>query len=146
MAGFRRLCDRFRRAGGPIVQGGAEGAKFKRLRRLWGIWPGGRQGREAARAARPCARVTRRRPVRFPVVKSAVKWCGCAGPRERKTGGARGAKIVHVSFLKWGWTVSWIVIWMVIGTYIQTPLRTKTRVKMAILKRFAPPNCTKRPY
>ena len=60
MAGFRRLCGRFRCAGGSVAHGGAEGAKFRRLRRLWGIVPVGRQGRGAARAARPCARMIRR--------------------------------------------------------------------------------------
>lgn len=31
MAGFRRLCGRFRCVGGSMAHGGAEGAKFRRL-------------------------------------------------------------------------------------------------------------------
>lgn len=59
MAGFRRLCGRFRCMAVPTAQNDAEGAKFKRLGCLWGIVPVGWQGRGEQRAARPCARVIR---------------------------------------------------------------------------------------
>lgn len=71
MAGFRRLCGRFRCVAAPTAQNGAEGAKFKRLRRLWGIVPVGRRGRGERSAARPCARVIRSGSVVFSGVYSS---------------------------------------------------------------------------
>lgn len=112
MAGFCRLCGRFRCVGGSMAHGGAEGAKFRRLRRLWGIVPAGRQGRGAARAARPCARVIRRT---VQVLNAPLNAGGCALLREGQTEGGGAVKIVSVSSKKWGWMVSWIVIWVVIG-------------------------------
>ncbi len=45
MAGFYRLCGRFRCVGVSMARGGAEGAKFKHLRALLGIVrSGGRVG------------------------------------------------------------------------------------------------------
>ncbi len=51
MAGFRRLCGRFRCVGGSTVGNRAESAKFSYLRRLWDIVPGGSQGKEKASRA-----------------------------------------------------------------------------------------------
>lgn len=70
MAGFRRLCGRFRCMAVPTTQNDAEGAKFKRLRRLWGIVPVGWQGRGERSVARPCARVIRGGSVAFSGVYS----------------------------------------------------------------------------
>ncbi len=112
MAGFCRLCGRFRCVGGSMAHGGAEGAKFRRLRRLWGIVPVGRQGRGAVRAARPCARVIRRT---VQVLNAPLNAGGCALLREVQTEGGGVVKTVRVSSKKWGWMVSWIVIWVVIG-------------------------------
>ena len=39
MAGFRRLCGRFRCVAATMTQNGAEGAKFKRLRRFGALCP-----------------------------------------------------------------------------------------------------------
>lgn len=95
MAGFRRLCGRFRCVGGSMAHGGAEGAKFRRLRRLWGIVPVGRQGRGAARGARSCARVIRRTAQALNALLNAG---GCALLREGQTEGGGAVKIVPVSF------------------------------------------------
>lgn len=95
MAGFRRLCGRFRCVGGSMVHGSAEVAKFKRLRRLWGIVAAGRQGMGAARAARPCARVTRRRA---RMLNALLNGFGNALLREGQNRGRGMAQIVPVSF------------------------------------------------
>ena len=112
MAGFRRLCGRFRYALVEWSRGGAEGAKFKRLRRFWGIVSVGRQGRGTTRAARPCARVIRRTA---QALNRLLNGGGCALLREGQTEGGGVVEIVPVSSKKWGWMVSWIVIWVVIG-------------------------------
>ena len=74
MAGFRRLCGRFRCVAGPIAQNGAEGAKFKRLRRLWGIVPVGRLGGRERNAARPCTGMIRGACGVFNGVYRPIKW------------------------------------------------------------------------
>ena len=95
MAGFRRLCGRFRCVGGSMAHGGAEGAKFRRLRRLWGIIPVGRQGRGATRAARPCARVIRRT---VQALNALLNGGSCAQLQEGQKTGGGVVKKVHVSF------------------------------------------------
>lgn len=112
MAGFCRLCGRFRCVGGSMAHGGAEGAKFKRLRRLWDIVPVGRQSRGATRAARPCARVIRRTA---QALNRLLNGSGSALLWEGQNGGGGVVEIVRISSKKWGWMVSWIVIWVVIG-------------------------------
>lgn len=70
MAGFRRLCGRFRCVGRAMTHGGTEGAKFKRLRRLWGFVPVvGRVGERQS-----CASMRTGDPADGIGVKSAVKW------------------------------------------------------------------------
>ena len=113
MAGFRRLCGRFRCVGGSMAHGGAEGAKFRRLRRLWGIIPVGRQGRGATRAARPCARVIRRKA---QALNALFNGSGSAMLREGQNGGGGVVKTVRVSSKKWGWRYSWGYSWGYSGT------------------------------
>lgn len=112
MAGFRRLCGRFRCVAVPTARNDAEGAKFKRLRLLWDIAPIVLRGRGAARAARPCARVIRQT---VQVLNAPLNGGGSALLGEGQTEGGGVVKTVRVSSKKWGWMVSWIVIWVVIG-------------------------------
>lgn len=94
MAGFRRLCGRFRCVGGSMAHRGAEDTKFKRLRRLWRIVAAGRQGMGAARAARTCARVIRRTA---RVLNALLNGFGNALLREGQNRGRGVTQIVPVS-------------------------------------------------
>ena len=87
MAGFRRLCGRFRCVAGPTAQNGAEGAKFKRLRRLWGIVLVGRQGEGEQIVARPCTGMIRggRRSV-LRCLQAYLRALGAGCARGVKTG------------------------------------------------------------
>ncbi len=138
MAGFYRLCGRFRCVGVSMVRSGAEGAKYKRLRRLWGLCrEGGRVGERGRQ------RVHQREWSAVPgrclmVFNRVLNGSGCGVLRGNKTGGRGEVGNVLVSSVKLSWMVSWIVIWVFIRTYVQTPLRTENGKKTAIFERLTP--------
>ena len=100
MAGFRRLCGRFRRVGVGMVRRDAEGVKFRRLRRFGALcrWVGRIEQRRKLRAHAHEGN-DRGRSVHRPLNQLLNGGGGGVLPEGQK-GSFGGGQIVYVSFKK----------------------------------------------